>query len=99
MAELDMRLVGAWLKSSAAGCAATYAIHLRFEANGLYSGSSEPPGAFTCWDGGTWEVSAPGQLALSTANDAVISYSYSLDAQTLIFTDASGCQFSYSRDI
>ncbi|MGH8601269.1 MAG: hypothetical protein ACREXR_00345 [Gammaproteobacteria bacterium] len=98
MAELDMRLLGAWHKSTALECADAYAAHLRFEPNGLYFGSSEPPGAFTWWDGGTWAVSAPGQLSLSTANDAVVAYGYSLDAHTLTFTDASGCQFSYSRD-
>jgi hypothetical protein len=98
MAALDLGLVGEWHRSTEQLCAAGYAMHLRFEPNGLYFGHSEPPGTFTWWDGGTWEVKTPGQLALSTANDAVVAYSYTLYARTLTFTDASGCRFAYRRD-
>ncbi|MDR5753058.1 MULTISPECIES: hypothetical protein [unclassified Caballeronia] len=94
----DARLVGVWHKAGAEACASQYAARLRFEPNGLYFGEAEPPGAFTWWDGGTWRVPAPGRLALSIANDAVIEYVYALDGDDLIVTDASGCQVGYTRE-
>ncbi|NQD93802.1 hypothetical protein HP532_14215 [Pseudomonas sp. CrR25] len=97
MAELDPKLLGAWEKTQQDECAAAYAAHLRFQHNGLYFGRSEPAGAFTWWDGGTWRVTGPGQLALSTANDAIVTYAYRIDDQKLTFTDPSGCRFSYRR--
>jgi hypothetical protein len=42
---------------------------------------------------------APGQLAMSTANDAVVTYRYVLEGDTLSVTDPSGCQFSYRRSV
>ena len=54
MADTDPRLLGAWDRTADAACAAQYAAHLRFEPNGLYFGTTEPPGGFTWWDGGTW---------------------------------------------
>lgn len=98
MTALDMDLAGTWLKIDSAPCAATYPAHLRLDPNGLYFGSTEPPGEFTLWDSGTWTLTAPGKLALSTATDAVVSYGYSNDDQVLTFTDASGCRFGYRRD-
>src|SRR4051812_33751143 len=97
MAERDSKLVGTWLKVKGGDCAAGYAANLRFEANGLYFGTTEPPGAFTWWDGGSWNIAEPGRLAMSTANDAVVSYSYTVDDNTLTVTDAAGCHFSYRR--
>ena len=98
MAEHASTLPGNWHKSSQEPCAAGYATHLRFDANGLYYGSTEPPGGFTWWDQGTWAVKAPGQLALSTANDEVVTYAFSLIGDTLTFTDPANCRFSYRRD-
>ena len=94
----DAQLPGDWHKNGQEQCAAGYAAHLRLETNGLYVGSTEPPGAFTWWDQGTWALRAPGQLALSTANDEVVTYAYSLSGDTLTFTDPAGCRFSYSRN-
>ena len=97
MANRDAKLVGEWHKNHGGDCAAGYAAHIRFEPNGLYFGTTEPPGAFTWWDGGTWQVPAPGRLALSTANDAVVTYVYAVDGDTLAVTDPAGCKFSYRR--
>lgn len=97
MPEDKDRLVGSWSKSGNEPCAAEYAAHLRIEPNGLYFGTTEPAGGFTWWDSGTWRVTAPGRLALSTANDAVVTYAYSLDGDVLSVTDPSGCRFSYRR--
>ena len=97
MNETDHRLVGVWSKADSEPCGADYAAHLRIDPNGLYFGTTEPPGAFTWWDGGTWDVSAPGRLDMSTANDAVVRYSYTLDGDLLTITDPTGCRFSYRR--
>ncbi|MDH4562659.1 hypothetical protein [Pseudomonas sp. BN411] len=98
MTELDTRLVGQWRRSTEAAAAKGYAGHLHFQANGLYFGQASPPDTFTWWDGGTWAIHAPGRLALSTANDAVVAYSYQVDHDTLTITDASGCRITYRRD-
>jgi hypothetical protein len=93
----DDPLIGLWRKVGNPPCAAGYAAELRIEPNGLYFGATDPPGAFTWWDSGTWRVKTPGQLALSTANDAVVVYAYSLRGQTLTITDTLGCCISYQR--
>jgi hypothetical protein len=93
-----LALVGVWRKAGAGECASQYAARLRFEPNGLYFGEAEPPGAFTWWDGGTWRVPAPGRLALSIANDAVVEYAYALDGDDMLVTDASGCEVGYRRE-
>ncbi|WP_044870365.1 hypothetical protein [Pseudomonas sp. LFM046] len=98
MAELDPRLVGNWSRTTEASAANGYAAHLHFEAGGLYVGLGDTSGAFTWWDGGTWAQRGPGQLALSTANDAVITYAYALDADILTITDALGLRVAYRRD-
>jgi hypothetical protein len=97
MAERDTRLVGMWTKANGGSCASRYPVHLRFEPTGLYFGTTEPPGEFTWWDGGTWKVAAPGKISLSIANDAVVDYRYSLGTDTFDVTDSSGCSFSYRR--
>ncbi len=93
----DAQLPGNWHRNGQEHCAAGYAEHLHLQSNGLYSGSSEPAGTFTWWDQGTWKLQAPGKLALSTANDEVVTYTYSLNDGTLTFTDPAGCRFSYRR--
>jgi hypothetical protein len=97
MADTDRTLVGAWVRTTDDPCAAQYAAHLRFEPNGLYFGTTEPPGGFTWWDGGTWRIAAPGRLSLATANDAVVTYDYTAMGDRLTITDASGCQVTYRR--
>lgn len=97
MTKTEPTLPGQWTRSSGGPCADGYAHHLRIEPQGLYFGSTEPPGGFTWWDGGTWRVTAPGRISLSTANDAVISYGFSLNGDTLSFTDDKNCQFAFRR--
>ena len=97
MAATDPKLVGEWVRSDHSACAADYAAHVRFEDRGLYFGTTEPPGGFTWWDGGTWEIVGSGQLAMSTANDAVVTYRYRVEGDALEVTDPSGCRFRYRR--
>lgn len=94
----DDRLVGIWHRSSGGACAAGYAARLHIQSDGRYFGETDPPGAFTWWDGGTWRVAEVGRLSLSTANDAIVSYGYRIEGNTLIVTDDNDCRFSFSRE-
>ena len=93
----DPELIGTWQRSGSEACAARYAASLHIEANGLYSGQPEQAGEFTWWDAGTWRVNSPGQLALSVANDEVITYRYTLTGDVLTITDPQGCTVAYRR--
>ena len=80
----DQRLVGVWHRRHAAGARRggdVYPAVLRIDGNGLYSGQTEPAGEFTLWDAGTWRVHRKGQVALSTANDAVVTYAYAFEGK------------------
>jgi hypothetical protein len=91
------RLVGTWLKAESPPCAALYPALLKLESNGLYRGFTDPPGQFATWDVGTWMAHDHGQIAISTANDAVVTYTFALFAESLTFTDPVGCRFTYHR--
>lgn len=92
-----VELVGTWERVEAPACAARYPLHLRLEGNGLYRGRPAPPAQAAWWDLGLWRVTGPGRVAISTANDAVLTYAYSLKGDRLTFTDSEGCRFSYHR--
>ena len=93
----DRGLPGSWQRQEADAGARQYAASLRFESNGLYFGTAEPAGAFTWWDQGRWEIRGPNTLALSTANDEVVSYRFELAGDELSITDAAGCRVRYRR--
>jgi YD repeat-containing protein len=95
----EPRLVGSWRRSGGEACAARYPVTLRIDASGLYVGAPEQAGEFTWWDAGTWRVKDPGRIALSTANDAVITYEYTLAGDVLKVTDAEGCTVAYRREV
>src|SRR3954447_9015771 len=98
MTEGKSRFVGAWRKIENPACATLYPAVLQLDGNGLSRGFPEPPGQFTTWDVGTWEPVDSGHLAISTANDAVVRYEFSLTEDTLSFADSDGCRFSYRRE-
>jgi hypothetical protein len=96
-AEIRQQLEGRWSKTAAQPCSETYPSQLEFLANGTYRGR-KGSGEFTVWDAGSWEIVDQSQIKISTANDAVIAYRYSLGAGTLTFIDDEGCEFSYRRE-
>ena len=87
--------VGTWTRRAGPACAARYPDRLSILPDGQYRGVAAKPGEFTYWDVGTWRLCGPGEIALSTANDAVVTYRYELGAGTLRFTDPDGCRFTY----
>jgi hypothetical protein len=90
-------LEGNWEKITHSPCSQTYPDTLQFGQGGLYTGHQHDPGAFTLWDAGTFQVAGPGQIRISTANDAIISYKFSLRDNELTFTDPGGCAYKYRR--
>ncbi|MGF1643193.1 MAG: hypothetical protein ACFCUJ_06075 [Thiotrichales bacterium] len=90
-------LIGTWEKATQADCAQTYPHTLHFHPNGLLFGHTDPPGTFTQWDTGTYEIQSPTAIRISTANDEIVTYLYKLHASELIFADPEGCEFSYRR--
>lgn len=98
MATEASGLVGSWRKVQGSAGAEHYPAFLRFEPNGLYRGEPEPPVQFTKWDLGTWRISSPGKVSISTANDAVIEYGFDGSGEQLSFIDPEGCRFAYRRE-
>lgn len=90
-------LIGWWRRQPGEDCGPDYAAELRFDPDGLYAGATDPPGEFTWWDSGTWQVTDAGRVSLSIANDAVVSYRYELGDDRLTIIDASGCRVGYRR--
>lgn len=90
-------LTGEWQKVTASSCGDLYPDHLIFQDNGIYFGRRDPPGTFTAWDAGKYEVVGPEQVRLSTANDAILPYRFSLIGDVLTFEDGERCIFRYQR--
>ena len=90
-------LYGRWEKLPHPPCAQRYPDSLEFQERGLYVGRSEPPGTFTLWDAGTFELLDSQHLQLSTANDALVTYDVSWQQGRLTFVDADGCVFAYRK--
>ena len=94
----EPKIVGSWRKQAGPACAARYPDVLVILPNGQYRGRTDPEGEYTHWDVGTWEAKGPGKIAVSTANDAVITYRFTLRGERLSFTDPDGCEFSYEPE-
>ncbi len=92
-----IQLAGKWAKTTTSSCSRKYPAQIEFQARGLYTGTTDPPGEFTWWDVGTWEAAGSGQVKLSTANDAVIAYKYSISGNVVTFADPDGCEFKYRK--
>lgn len=90
-------LTGEWRKLTASSCGELYPDQLIFQENGIYFGRRDPAGTFTTWDAGKYELVGPEQVRLSTANDAILSYRYSLVGDLLTFEDGQKCVFRYQR--
>jgi hypothetical protein len=89
--------LGRWRKATRTECSELYPDQLLFREGGIYTGEKEPPGSFTQWDAGTYEVVGPGRIEISTANDRVVSYTFTASENTLRFRDPEGCDFEYVK--
>lgn len=91
------QLVGNWEKVSRSECSQAYPDSLHFQEGGLYFGQKDPPGTFTLWDAGTYEIVDLEHIKISTANDAIVTYDFSITDDVLGFIDPDGCEFKYQR--
>lgn len=91
------QLIGNWTKITHSTCSHLYPDTLQFQETGLYTGQMDLPGEFTLWDVGTFEVIDSEQTKISTANDAIVAYEFSISNDVVTFKDADGCEFSYRR--
>lgn len=97
MAERYPQIVGSWEKVSRTACGEIYPDSISFQGNGLYFGLKDPPGTFTKWDAGTYEIIGSERINISTANDAVVTYRFAISNDILAVVDADDCQFVYRR--
>jgi len=94
---MDNPLVGVWEKTTVSACSEKYPDTLDFQPNGIYVGHREPQGTFTIWDAGAYSIVADDRVRISTANDALVTYSFAIAGHTVTFTDSASCAFTYRR--
>jgi len=97
MPDKNQRFYGTWVRTAAPAGGDSYPDRIEFKKNGLYFGKKEQTDTFTCWDVGTFEVLGEKQVKISTANDALITYQFTLSKDTLRFGDPEGHQLDYRR--
>lgn len=90
-------LIGNWEKITRSTCSQVYPNTIQFQAGGLYFGQTDPPGTFTQWDVGTFEVVGLKQIKITIANDAIVTYEFSILNDVLMFIDPDGCEYNYRR--
>ena len=89
--------IGVWNKVTNSPCSKSYPAVLEFRAAGLYLGKGMESGPSPGWDSGTWRLVDMTKIMISTANDAIISYNFSIVNGELIFVDLAGCEFRYKK--
>lgn len=91
------QLVGTWQRISTAECSQLYPAMLQLQENKLYEGQSSPGREFTIWDVGEYEIISDHEIKISTANDAILLYQYSISSELLTFVDSDNCKFQYRK--
>ena len=97
MSKLSVNIIGHWVKISDSPCSQKYPDQLQFKKDGFYFGRMDPPGRFALWDVGSFEFISSLKVKISVANDAIVSYSISIQDDTVTFVDPEGCSFRYRR--
>lgn len=92
-------IVGNWEKITRSECSQRYPDSIQFQEGQLYFGQKDPPGTFTLWDVGTYEIVDPQHMNISTANDAILMYEFSASNDVLTFVDPDACTFSFRKVI
>lgn len=91
------QLTGSWQKISTNDCSQLYPSTLQFVTDQAYSGQPAPGQEFTLWDVGEYSIISDREIKISTANDAMPTYQYSLSGDILMFLDAKNCEFKYRK--
>ena len=88
---------GKWQKVSTSECGNLYPDEIEF-FGARYLGRKGRSGGLTIvWDAGTYAVDGPGRVKITTSTDEQVIYRYTLEGDTLTFTDPHGCELRYSR--
>src|SRR5262245_51601319 len=90
-------LIGAWEKQTGSPCGGAYPHKLLLLPDGTYRGQAAESGHFTIWDVGTYRLTGPDIVELSTANDAVVAYRFAVTGNVLEVTDPSSCKINFVR--
>ncbi len=92
------QLLGSWRKVEDSPRSESYPAELDFLPNGTYAGRAAPDSRFhPLWDSGSFFLECPGQVKISTANDAELSYGCAIDGESITFTDRQGREIRYRR--
>ncbi|MCU0527718.1 MAG: hypothetical protein MUF72_23215 [Elainella sp. Prado103] len=97
MSKSTSSFVGTWQKVTIDECSRLYPDILQFTADQLYSSQAAPDQEFTLWDVGEYKVVSDREVKISAANDALLTYQYSLVDDRLTFQDANHCEFQYRK--
>lgn len=97
MTDQSPQIVGEWKKTTDSACSLIYPDTIQFQKNGLYYGNMDTIGTFTQWDAGEFQVLDNTQINISTANDAIVTYRFSIENNILTFKDTTGCVFSFRK--
>ena len=93
----NMNLNGTWIKLTRSDCGRSYPAQLALNANDRYVARPDADAVqHPIWDVGSW-TAAGGELRLSTANDAIIRYPFSLKNNVLTIKTPDGCTLDYQR--
>jgi hypothetical protein len=96
--EQKKQFIGVWIKTTETSCSRVYPTQIEFRENELYSATGSQPGPTPGWDVGTWHIKKPSQANISTANDAIITYQFHLQENTITFVDPAGCKITYKKN-
>lgn len=97
MPTQNQQLIGTWEKVTDSACSRMYPSQLRFLEDGQYDAQNDPSSSFMIWDVGTYAIADSRQVQISLANDAAITYGFSVENDVLTFEDPDGCEFEYRR--
>ncbi len=97
MQNMKPQLFGYWERQTDLPCSRVYPKLIEFREEGMYLGTGTESGEAPGWDSGTWQLISSTQIRISTLNDAIITYQFSLQDDRLRFVDPDGCEFEYSR--
>ena len=91
-------IIGKWTKISNLECSRMYPDELEFNEKGIYRGfKGLDKNKFILWDVGSYEILSDYQIKISTANDELIVYTFSIKDNILNFLDNNNCQFKYQK--
>ena len=92
-----MEIIGTWKKTSKNDCGGKYPATIEFKQNGLYQAeAAENATIHPVWDTGTYKI-VKTKINISTSNDAIVAYEFTLQEKALFIKDPEGCSIKFQR--